>query len=613
MILQVKETVSEVFKSSPTGQKVQDITKFLFAEHREKFNDFTKKFTELTSFHQELLDRLKLMTEEVAAQPSCWPSPKNNQLKILHNILLLHILEALHHPMLNVAWQDGKDWPAEKPVLTTWLKVDSPLVRLVNIAVHKPDSWTSTKHDKVIEWSEYLRNTTKKIANKVSLSTLSIPSLLKRPGALVLRPVRLPEAENTVPWVVDMLGRCPLHMLKTFRRGSIEWFQDYPYFRIAASQDLFGHEPFHVAILSDNEEAARYFFPNHPTIIKTTSTYLYYLASRGYASLFKKLLAPSLRSWFILVARDQQGYTSLYYAAYHGHLETVQTILEYGAPLEKLIWLDPPNRCPVRVAIERGHTKVAQEILLSAPPICPKARLSRDQQELLLDKTLATGSLELLHALLDRAILILDADTLHIAVRKAIRQRLDPVLITVLASDDRVNLLSICPKGRTLLHEIFAEKEEKCSSSNCGAGFHCSTPGSFQDVVKMLLAGDTTSAETEMPNINSQDHDGRTALHLAARNATETHVCFAVMSLLNDSRIDVNVCDKELAATPLIAAIAAGNTPFAFQLIIRPDVNLNAKDSNGDTALDSAQMRGMFEIERALRMYGAQSKYELQK
>ncbi|KAK8193210.1 glycerophosphodiester phosphodiesterase GDE1 [Phyllosticta capitalensis] len=128
------------------------------------------------------------------------------------------------------------------------------------------------------------------------------------------------------------------------------------------------------------------------------------------------------------------------------------------------------------------------------------------------------------------------------------------------------------------------------SVSKSGAVLALATKSNFVQIVKLLVEADI--------NINYQDQQGETALHVAARFG-HTECAKALIDGSADQKADLNVPEKAFAWTPLFIACVDGHLPVA-QLLIEAGAELEKPDLSGWTAKEHAALRGHLDIANAL-------------
>ncbi|WP_035098096.1 M48 family metallopeptidase [Anoxybacteroides tepidamans] len=101
-------------------------------------------------------------------------------------------------------------------------------------------------------------------------------------------------------------------------------------------------------------------------------------------------------------------------------------------------------------------------------------------------------------------------------------------------------------------------------------------------------------------DINETDNQGKTALHWAAQDGN-----IAIASLLLEAGADIEAADDDLAVTtPLITAASAGQAEMV-AFLAHKGANIEAKDSEGMTALMYAAMNGHANAVQTLLQLGA--------
>jgi ankyrin repeat protein len=102
-------------------------------------------------------------------------------------------------------------------------------------------------------------------------------------------------------------------------------------------------------------------------------------------------------------------------------------------------------------------------------------------------------------------------------------------------------------------------------------------------------------------DVNTVTNDGRTALMYAAIN----NQLDVVISLMNHSRIDLNVQDRCYNRTALHCAVENNRPAIVSQLLSDDKVDASLKDDGNRTALKSAIYVGYAECVTILRQHGA--------
>ncbi|PVI05949.1 GDPD-domain-containing protein [Periconia macrospinosa] len=133
-------------------------------------------------------------------------------------------------------------------------------------------------------------------------------------------------------------------------------------------------------------------------------------------------------------------------------------------------------------------------------------------------------------------------------------------------------------------HGISAEKiESRKSSSQSGAALALATHNNFVHIVDLLVAAGV--------NVNYQNDQGETALHVAARFGHDE--CVEV--LLKASGIELDLPEKIFAWTPLFIACVDGRKSTA-KLLVDSGADVDRCDIDGYTAKEHAALRGHMDI-----------------
>ena len=122
--------------------------------------------------------------------------------------------------------------------------------------------------------------------------------------------------------------------------------------------------------------------------------------------------------------------------------------------------------------------------------------------------------------------------------------------------------------------------------ANDGLKAQKSTKGGHSDVVKVLVE--------KGANINAQDEDGQTALHLAnGREPIEEYFYLKVITCLIENGANVNVQDKN-GNTPLHNSLNNANIAGDLKipkLLIKKGANIEATNNKGEAPFDIARKK----------------------
>ncbi|KAF2003316.1 GDPD-domain-containing protein [Amniculicola lignicola CBS 123094] len=138
------------------------------------------------------------------------------------------------------------------------------------------------------------------------------------------------------------------------------------------------------------------------------------------------------------------------------------------------------------------------------------------------------------------------------------------------------------------------ETDEKITSrktiSKSGAALALATQSNFFVIVKLLVEAGV--------DVNYQDEQGETALHVAARFGH----CECAAALLEGSstyRTEVDVPEKTFAWTPLFVACVDGQLPMV-ELLVSAGADVEHFDNSGWTAKEHAALRGHMDVAEKL-------------
>ncbi|GME51202.1 hypothetical protein GTA08_BOTSDO05128 [Neofusicoccum parvum] len=137
-------------------------------------------------------------------------------------------------------------------------------------------------------------------------------------------------------------------------------------------------------------------------------------------------------------------------------------------------------------------------------------------------------------------------------------------------------------------------QDEKISTrklvSKSGAALALATKSNFVQIVKLLVEAGV--------DINYQDEQGETALHVAARYG-HTECAKILIEGSQDQKANVNLAEKTFAWTPLFIACVDGHLPVA-KLLVDAGADLEKPDLSGWTPKEHAALRGHLDIAKVL-------------
>ncbi len=155
-----------------------------------------------------------------------------------------------------------------------------------------------------------------------------------------------------------------------------------------------------------------------------------------------------------------------------------------------------------------------------------------------------------------------------------------------------VNLLDAARTGNTgqVAAHVHWKSELNVQDQDGNTALHIACGKAFQQIVTLLLDGGA--------NLNAKNANGFTPLGVAIANNQTDIVDFLIQ---RNAAIDI---PNNASETPLHMAARNGNAKVV-KLIIAKKAEMNAKDSDGWTALDTAILRGDAETKTLLTVAGA--------
>ena len=143
-------------------------------------------------------------------------------------------------------------------------------------------------------------------------------------------------------------------------------------------------------------------------------------------------------------------------------------------------------------------------------------------------------------------------------------------------------------------HEmVYEEPTLGKHTAKTGEVLALATKSNYGPIVKLLVEAGI--------NINYQDEQGETALHVAARFGNAECANILLTSSI-ESTADTEVKEKTFGWTPLFVACVDGHLPVV-QLLVSWKANLGLLDYSGWTAMEHAALRGHMDIARFLAQH----------
>nr|CAD7404123.1 unnamed protein product [Timema cristinae] len=265
--------------------------------------------------------------------------------------------------------------------------------------------------------------------------------------------------------------------------------------------------------------------------------------------------------------RDNSGWTPLHYAAFEGHHEVCEALLEAGARVDEA---DNDGKGPLLLAAQEGHSRLVEMLL--AEHAAPPDQRAHDGKTALRWAAME-GHTEVVRMLLNHGgdVNMVDADgrsTLYI-----------------LALENRLLM------ARFLLDEGSASVETRDSEGR--TPLHVSAWQGHVDMVALLLSA--------CANVNATDNENRTALHSAS---WQGHTAIVQLLLENGAQPD-RTCNQ--GATALGIAAQEGHEGCVKTLLAH-GADPNHSDRCGRNALKVAAKSGHDAVVRLLEEFSINHK-----
>ncbi|KAI5287776.1 Glycerophosphocholine phosphodiesterase [Ascosphaera aggregata] len=162
-----------------------------------------------------------------------------------------------------------------------------------------------------------------------------------------------------------------------------------------------------------------------------------------------------------------------------------------------------------------------------------------------------------------------------------------PIHLSVVGGHPSTTQILLGCEDRTHGNFNTANRLHKTKSS---AVLALATKANFIDIVKLLVEAGV--------DVNYQDENGETALHLAARFG-HTQCAKTLIEGSSQQKANLELTEKAYAWTPLFIACVDGNLEVA-DLLIKAGADVNRLDSSGWTAMEHSALRGHLNIARLL-------------
>ncbi|KAK7495784.1 hypothetical protein BaRGS_00013004, partial [Batillaria attramentaria] len=314
-------------------------------------------------------------------------------------------------------------------------------------------------------------------------------------------------------------------------------------------------------------------------------------------------------------AKTKDGFTPLFYAILHDHLDIVRLLLQNGADVNTRIkhWTSP-----LFLACTRGRTGIVERLLLKGADINITDRLARTPLHVACEnKHTETARLLVsrgakLHAKdakgftpLDYAVMSGDLEIVDLLITRKLQVSSDPheeyykinnvfVRMPNQREDSGDTPLHLaCSYGQTeiasrLINSTVADVDAR--NNRRLSPLHQAAHFGHTEIAYLLIQNHA--------DVNARDKDLETPLHLAALSGHTMST-----RLLTGSHADVNAKNVH-GITPLYYASSAGNTKTA-RLLINSGADINMKDELGHTPFHMACWHGHTETARLLIQNGA--------
>eukprot|EP01032_Pedospumella_encystans_P008063 gene8063-9610_t len=276
---------------------------------------------------------------------------------------------------------------------------------------------------------------------------------------------------------------------------------------------------------------------------------------------------PPMKPAQKLIGAAQLGYNALHYAAFNGHKEVIQELLNAGADVNAVT---TDNYSAFMLATLGGFTEVVEMLLQTTQPdlsITTKDDSQPHNGLTCLHLAVMSGNNDLVFMLLShganaKAVTNMGYSVLHLAAELGHT----PILSTLLSESVSIDRFQRTTLGNTALHLAVAS-------------------GVRKSVVRLLQH---SKADIDVP-----DQDGYTALHMAV-----SYQLPYIVELLLENGADMNT-QSTTGQTPIMEAVIQGENVMV-EMLTRHRADVTIPDHTGTTPLIAAAAAGDEENVRSI-------------
>ena len=263
---------------------------------------------------------------------------------------------------------------------------------------------------------------------------------------------------------------------------------------------------------------------------------------------------------------DEEGATCLTLASYFGHIETVRYIVDL--PEVELNHRDSDNKIPLHCAAQEKHTDVVQLLIDAGTEIDSKNGVGRFPVHL----ASLSGALDVVKMLVRVGAGVCVTDS---------RGDTCLILATFFGHTETVRYLVGLP-----------EVDVNHRNSENNTALHCAVEEKHTDIAQLLIAAGA--------DIETKDSQGCSPLHSACDSGA-----LDVVKMLVEAGAGVRDTTENGGSTCLTLAAHFGHTETVRYLVGLPEVDVNHRDSDNDTALYLARKENHTDIAQLLIAAGA--------